>query len=118
MDRERLPIGSVVQLENSTALVMVAGYLPVLPSRPDHVWDYSGFRYPIGYTDDEVAYCFDHDQIQVVYAHGYKDIEEEIFMGKLMDARERIVDLVKSGKAGPAASGEAQAQPEKTDEEG
>ena len=75
MDKELLPIGSVVQLENSTALVMVAGYLPVAPSRPDYIWDYSGFRFPIGFTDNDAVYCFDHRQIQVVYAYGYKQAD-------------------------------------------
>lgn len=121
MAKELLPIGSVVQLANSTALVMIAGYLPVMPSRPDHVWDYSGFRFPIGFTDNDMVYCFDHGQIQVVYAHGYKDIEEEIFMSKLMDAQERAADMAASGKVGSEAvpgKGEEGADPKKSDEEG
>lgn len=119
MDRELLPIGSVVQLENSTALVMVAGYLPVAPSCSERVWDYSGFRFPIGYTDNENVCCFDHDQVQVVYAHGYKDIEEEIFMSKLMAAKQQIVNQVKSGATGPNKSGKTAGpeKPEKSDEE-
>ena len=118
MDKELLPIGSVVQLENSTALVMVAGYLPVAPSRPDYIWDYSGFRFPIGFTDNDAVYCFDHSQIQVVYAYGYKDIEEDIFMGKLMGAQGRVADMVKSGQAGPAAHrAERAAAPQKSDKE-
>lgn len=100
MNKEILPIGSVVQLANSTALVMVAGYLPVSPSRPDYVWDYSGFKFPIGYTDNELVYCFDHDQIQIVYAYGYKDVEEEVFISKLKEVKRRAADAVKSGKTG------------------
>ena len=34
---ELLPIGSVVQLEDSTALVMISGYLPIVPSEPNRV---------------------------------------------------------------------------------
>lgn len=89
MARELLPIGSVVQLTDSTALVMIAGYLPISPSRPEYVWDYSGFKFPIGYTADDAIYCFDHAQIQTIYAHGYKDIEEEMFMSRLTAAREQ-----------------------------
>lgn len=96
MARELLPIGSVVQLADSTALVMVSGYLPVVPSRPDYVWDYSGFKFPIGYTDDEAIYCFDSEQIEIVYAHGYKDIEEEIFMNKLMEAQDQVVEMARN----------------------
>ena len=44
MAKDFLPIGSVVQLIGSDGLAMVAGYLPITQSRPDYVWDYSGFR--------------------------------------------------------------------------
>ena len=80
---ELLPIGSVVQLEDSTALVMIAGYLPIAPSEPDRIWNYSGFKFPLGYTDNEDIYCFDQEQIQAVYAYGYRDIEYDIFMSRL-----------------------------------
>lgn len=86
MDSELLPIGSVVALENSTALVMIAGYLAVTQSNPERVWDYSGFRFPIGYTSDEEIYCFNRSQIEVVYAYGYRDIETDMFMGRLKQA--------------------------------
>lgn len=89
---ELLPIGSVVQLEDSTALVMISGYLPIAPSEPNRVWHYSGFRFPLGYTDDEDIYCFDHSQIQVVYAYGYRDIEHDIFTGKLADALKKYAE--------------------------
>ena len=85
-----LPIGSVVQLSESTALVMIAGYLAVSQSAPEYVWDYSGFRFPIGYTDDEEVYCFNHNQIDTIYARGYHDIEEDIFMSRLTEARKQM----------------------------
>ena len=112
MSKELLPIGSVVQLANSTGLVMVAGYLPVVPSRPDHVWDYSGFQFPLGYTSNDTVYCFDHEQIQVVYAYGYRDIEQDIFMSKLDKAAERAEELVKAGGVNLGGA------PEKTEGEG
>ncbi len=86
MENALLPIGSVVQLEDSTALVMIAGYLPTTPKEPNRVFSYSGFKFPLGFTDNDDIYCFDHSQIQVVYAYGYRDIEHDILMGKVMDA--------------------------------
>lgn len=86
MDKELLPIGSVVSLKNSNALVMIAGYLAVTRSDPERVWDYSGFRFPIGYTSDEEIYCFNCGQIEVVYAYGYRDIETDMFIGRLKQA--------------------------------
>ena len=86
MDKELLPIGSVVTLKNSTALVMIAGYLTVTRANLEQVWDYSGFRFPIGYTSDEEIYCFNHGQIEAVYAYGYRDIETDIFISRLKQA--------------------------------
>lgn len=99
MAKDFLPIGTVVKLSNSTALVMVAGYLPVAQSRPDYVWDYSGFKFPIGYTDDEGLYFFDHSQIETIYSYGYKDIEQEMFMSRLNAARDQVAEAVKNGAA-------------------
>ena len=85
-----LPIGRVVRLKDSTAAVMVAGYMPIAPSRPGYVWDYSGFKYPIGYVDDNEVYCFDNDQIEDLYALGYQDKEQLAFAQSLNDAAEEI----------------------------
>lgn len=109
MAKDFLPIGSVVQLAGSDGLAMVAGYLPIMQSRPDHVWDYSGFRFPIGYTDDEGIFCFDHSQVKTVYAYGYMDIEEEIFSNRLASIKEQIEEKMKSAqnKQGPENGEEA-----------
>ena len=106
MAKDFLPIGSVVKLVDSAALVMVAGYLPVAESRSDYVWDYLGFKFPIGYTDDEDLYCFDHSQIETIYAYGYKDIEQEIFMSRLNVARDEVAKMVKNGEAAKEAEEE------------
>lgn len=108
MAKEFLPIGSVVQLANSTALVMVSGYLPVVPERPGYVWDYAGFKFPIGYTDGDSVYCFDHGQIETVYAHGYKDIEEEIFMSKLMEIQDQVSEEAKQRAAGAGTGNDSE----------
>lgn len=89
MNQELLPVGSVVQLADSTALVMIAGYLPMSGEQRDTLWDYSGFRFPIGYTDDEDIYYFNHEQIETVYAYGYRDVESDIFMSRLRSALEK-----------------------------
>lgn len=85
-----LPIGSVVRLKDSTADVMVAGYMPVGDTRPGYVWDYSGFKFPLGYVRNDEIYCFDQDQIEVVLAMGYQDSEQFEFVDALMKAVENI----------------------------
>lgn len=101
MTNDFLPIGSVAQLKDSSALVMIAGYLPIRQAEPDRVWDYSGFRFPIGYTGDEEIYCFDQEQIEIVYAQGYRDFEEELFTGRLAQARQKLAER----NANPNADG-------------
>ena len=98
MAKEFLPIGSVVKLVDSSALAMIAGYLPITPVRADYVWDYLGFKFPIGYTDDDKIYCFDHTQIEVVYAYGYRDIEQDIFAGHLPEMQEDVLTKFRSGQ--------------------
>lgn len=90
MTNDYLPIGSVAQLKDSSALVMIAGYLPIWQAEPDRIWDYSGFRFPLGYTGDEEIYCFDQEQIEIVYAQGYRDIEQEMFAARLADTRRQL----------------------------
>lgn len=85
-----LPIGSVVQLKNSTASVMVAGYLAREAKDPDHVWDYSGFKFPIGFVKNDETYCFDNSQIETVLALGYQETEQFQFMTKLEAAAARL----------------------------
>lgn len=90
MDKSLLPIGTVVQLKNSDALAMIAGYLPVMPSEPDKVYDYSGFRFPLGYVNDNEVYCFDADQIEIIYAYGYLDYESDVFLKRLELTKEEL----------------------------
>lgn len=90
MESQFLPIGTVVQLKNSTACVMIAGYLPVGPARPGYVWDYSGMRFPLGYVSDDEVYCFDQDQIEIVHALGYQDQEQFAFIRAMNNTAEKI----------------------------
>lgn len=103
MATQFLPIGSVVQLNNSGGLVMIAGYLPIEPSHPNYMWDYSGFRFPLGFDSTDNIYCFNHDQIEVVYAYGYRDIEHDGFIQRLQAARETLEEEIRNNSAGGSA---------------
>ena len=74
MESQFLPIGSVVQLKNSTACVMIAGYLPTGPSRPGYVWDYSGMKFPLGYVADNEI-----DQVLVLYSANNFNTDTNLF---------------------------------------
>ncbi len=90
MAKYLLPIGSVVQLRGSTARVMVAGYLPTGPARPGYVWDYSGFKFPLGYVRDDEVYCFDQEQVEQILAMGYQDMEQLRFADSIEKAAEKV----------------------------
>ncbi len=92
MDFELLPIGTVVELKHSSVPVMIAGYLSVAQKSGNRVWDYSGFVFPTGYMSDEDILSFDHNQIDVVIAYGYKDIQEEAFVKQVMETRQEILE--------------------------
>lgn len=89
----RFPIGTVVVLHNSTAAVMIAGYLAESNQQPGYIWDYSGFLYPIGLREENEVYTFDHTQIEQVLAIGYQDSESFGFMKKLKDIAEKMILL-------------------------
>ena len=91
MDKEFLPIGTVVDLKESTASVMVAGYLPIASSDQSKVWDYSGFRFPLGYVHDDQIICFDQDQIETIYAYGYMDIEQQKFIAHVPEKKAEVI---------------------------
>ena len=90
MEQAFLPIGSVVELINSDALVMIGGYLSIADINSDKVWDYSGFIYPYGYVEDDKIVSFDHSQIQTVVAYGYRDVESDYFVEQIAEARKEL----------------------------
>ncbi len=98
-DINRFPIGTVVVLHNSTAAVMIAGYLAESNQQPGYIWDYSGFLYPIGLRDESEVYTFDHTQIAQVLAMGYQDSESFGFMKKLKEIAEKMIVLAEEKKA-------------------
>lgn len=85
MENKLLPIGSVVLLKGAESRIMIAGYCAVGEDE-SHVWDYSGVIFPRGYTIPDQILQFDHEQIAVVFAMGYQDIEQFGFMGQLEEA--------------------------------
>lgn len=93
LDKETLPIGSVVRLSGATALAMIAGYLPTGSAREGYVWDYCGFRYPIGYEEADIVYQFDASQIEEVIALGYQDTEAFAFSEHLINVRKNLPEI-------------------------
>ncbi|MCD7746722.1 MAG: DUF4176 domain-containing protein [Lachnospiraceae bacterium] len=88
LDKELLPIGSVVQLEGGTKKIMVIGLFPFDMNKQDKVYDYMGVLYPEGYLGKESACMFNHDKIAQVYFRGFEDEERE----KFLDVVQQVYD--------------------------
>lgn len=98
MNKEYLPIGTVVQLKNSTARVMIGGYLPMTDKSGKKVWDYSGFRFPLGFIRVDDVYCFDHEQVETICCYGYRDLECDEFMKELAVREPELRERAMKGK--------------------
>ncbi len=98
MAKKLLPIGTVVVLKESDGRVMISGYLPITQNRPDHVWDYSGFRFPLGYVNDSEVFCFDEEQIDTIIQYGFRDYEADAFLEKVESSIDEIKSRIAEGK--------------------
>lgn len=92
------PIGTVVILKNATAAIMISGYLAESEQKPNYIWDYSGFLYPIGLQDETEVYTFDHSQIEHILAFGYQDRETFAFMQKIQQIAANLYEAKKKEK--------------------
>ena len=78
MERNLLPIGSVVLLEGGEKRLMICGRIQV-QGNSDIIYDYSGCLFPEGITSSDSMYFFNNDAIEMVYFIGFQDEEELAF---------------------------------------
>lgn len=81
MEKNVLPLGTLVYLENGTKKVMIVGRGAVMEDQDtgeDVYFDYMGTPYPEG-IDPENAIFFNNENIDEVIFKGYEDNEEERF---------------------------------------
>lgn len=84
-----LPIGTVLCLNGSENPVMIIGCNQV-ELRNKRLYDYSGVIFPMGYTDDQHVYIFDHENITKVYSVGYLDEESKKFSADALEENRRL----------------------------
>lgn len=103
MNRDLLPIGTVVNLNGTEKPMMICGFCPTSPAKPGYVYDYSGFPYPEGYMDPLKIYQFDGEQIEKVLALGYQDRETFLYMhalqGKIDEIKKSTAENYEKAKA-------------------
>lgn len=75
-DMTYLPIGSIVQLENGTAKLMITTRFALYNDNGNiGYFDYAGCLYPSGLTDNQ-GFFFNHENIKQVWFEGYIDDSE------------------------------------------
>ncbi len=81
IEKDFLPLGSVVLLKNAKKSLVVIGYSIV--TEDGKVWDYLGCAYPIGVVSTESNLLFNAKQIDKVIFEGYSDEEGDKFRKKI-----------------------------------
>ncbi|ACG61471.1 DUF4176 domain-containing protein [Streptococcus equi] len=80
MQKELLPLGSVVYLEGATSKLMIVGRGPIFESNGQNVYsDYVGVMYPEGINPEDAIF-FNHEDIAKTVFEGFKDEEEQRFL--------------------------------------
>lgn len=84
MNKDILPLGSVVLLNGGTKKVMVIGYCMKTPEKPNQIFDYCGCVFPEGVLRSDITCVFNHEQIKEVCFSGYKNEESNSFLKKVI----------------------------------
>ena len=83
MEKEFLPVGSVVLLKGGTKRVMVTGFCSVDNDDTTKIYDYTGCLYPEGIINSNEICLFNDSQIEQVFFKGFEDQEEIDFKKNL-----------------------------------
>lgn len=78
MNKNYLPIGSVVTLKEATKKLMIIG-ISIKRQDDENIYDYIGTPYPEGYIDSETMFLFMHNDIDVVDFVGFINSEAQVF---------------------------------------
>ena len=84
MYKDLLPIGSVVQLKDTEAKLVITGRI-ISDERMERIFDYVGVLYPLGISADNDQYFFNRETIETVYHVGYIGEEELAFKREVLD---------------------------------
>ena len=94
MNRNLLPIGSVVLIKGGQKRVMICGRIQT-KSGGDTIYDYSACYFPEGIIDPKQMFFFNNDAIERVFFIGFQDPEELACQEKINSLGELAV---KDGK--------------------
>ncbi len=107
MKEKFLPIGSVVLLKGGKKELMITGYCIIAngeeiidkTNQKINMHDYSACTYPEGVINSDVAYVFNHDQIETICFLGYeteksKEVSKTI-NDNIEDIKQTILNQIK-----------------------
>ncbi len=83
MEKDYLPLGSIVLLNGGRKKLMVTGYAVSTPDFPDRIFDYCGCMYPEGTIRSDTICVFNQTEIYKVLFRGYMDHDARIYLGNL-----------------------------------
>ena len=89
MNKNYLPVGSVVLLKGATKKIMVIGFYVRPDKNKEEVYDYIGCLYPEGIFSTTESMVFNHEQIDKVFYKGFENEEEKNFKEKLYEVIEK-----------------------------
>ena len=92
MEKELLPLGSIVLLKGGKKKLMITGYLVSTLEYPDRTFDYCGCMYPEGTIRSDTTCVFDHSEINKVIFKGYMDIEEKEYLNNLKKYNNKTIE--------------------------
>lgn len=91
VNKNLLPIGSVVLLKGGEKRLMVTGRLASIGN--SSLYEYTGCLYPEGLTKSDEIYFFNNDNVDRVYFIGFQDEEEFAYKQFIDDLGElEVVD--------------------------
>lgn len=84
MERNLLPLGSVVLLKNGAKRLMICGRIQTKEGS-DKIFDYSACLYPEGLLGEESVFFFNDNDIDRLFFIGFQDEEELIYNGETLN---------------------------------
>lgn len=95
MEKEYLPIGTVVSVNNSVHKLMIMGYKFYDTKKPKEIrkeHDYVACLFPEGQLNSETMFVFDHEMITKVYFEGFNTPESQEILTKLKNKENKNAD--------------------------
>ena len=98
MEKDYLPIGTVVMLKGGTKEVMITSYCVVSTENGNDIYEYGGCTYPEGLLDASVVLVFNHDQIDKVVFMGYETEDQKKYSSILDQNIDEVKEKFKKGE--------------------